>query len=1174
MDEGAAKLTAATLPAYADRVTRVRREVPIVLAASALLSFTTASRAAALALPELVFAAFFVGGVLRETAGPAGPWFVLAATLLGLVIRRLDLESWALFIPGGLSGRVGRAFGPRAAIAATGVVIIERVLLSALASVVFGHYVAAILFVAPASSRLRNTTASDLSALIALLLLGWLWLRARRGHLLTSAQRARHVWIATGVLIVLLACAAIVALTRSAWPAGGMTLPGIRAGGSSGLRETLGNAGWILVAAFAALGRAAPATGVADSIPRVVHELAPPRIAGLRRAVAITSVAAVLLTAALGLFAAALIPAHLDAVWADAPLAGLAQHLGPVWIRVPMTVAVVAAAALMLGQTVRAGIWGAEAALVRLAEQETVADRLRQPDPRFGTYAAAIDTAVLAGAMTIVVSAASVTWLCAAYATAVLWTLVFQITALLRLSDRPGRPGVRVLAGVLSLASIAMLLHADGGAVGATATLLSATALLVLRARPAADVPVDSDASELLASSRLSGEDLAPSPGSILVPVRNPHLLSHLVAALRAPREHEIVVMSVRLIGGDALIDADTAHPTASERLVFSRVIALAERHSRHVRLVIVPARDIFDGVMAMVIRLRASDVYVGESATISADEQARLLGDAWERAGTPDLQVRLAIFHRSGRSDTYHLGPHAPELSARDLDLIHRIWLDAVKSVGPHLHHHDIVRAALTKMAEQLNGAQRDEALQAIRAAARPADELAAVLRSRDYTQLRDMVRNRPPTDLAELLADLPLDDQAIVFRLLPRKDAAATFEYLEQDAREALLKTLSKEDVASLLNEMAPDDRTMFLEELPATVTRELLTLLTPQERAIAVTLLGYPEKSVGRLMTPDYVAVREAWTIQQVLDYVRTHGQDSETLNVIYVVDDHGALIDDIRIREVLLTDPGRRVADLMDRRFVALKATDDQQTAVAEFRQHDRSALPVTDTAGVLIGIVTVDDVLDVAETEATRDIQRIGGSEALDEPYMEISFGKMIQKRAGWLTALFLGEMLTATAMGFFEAEISKAVVLALFIPLIISSGGNSGSQASTLVIRALALGEVTLRDWWRVIRREIGAGIALGAILGSIGFFRITVWSAFSDTYGPHWMLVAVTVAFALLGIVLWGTLVGSVLPLILRRLGFDPATSSAPFVATLVDVTGLVIYFSVALVVLRGTLL
>jgi magnesium transporter len=723
---------------------------------------------------------------------------------------------------------------------------------------------------------------------------------------------------------------------------------------------------------------------------------------------------------------------------------------------------------------------------------------------------------------------------------------------------------------------VAMLLHADGGAVGASAMLLSAASLLALRARPATETPPEIDASDLLPSSRLYGADLEPSPGSILVPVRNPHLLAHLMAALRAPREHEIVVMAVRLIGGDAVddADADTARPTDSERLVFSRAIALAERYSRHVRLVIVPARNVFDAVMATVIRLQASDVYVGESATISADAQARLLGEAWERAGTPDLQVRLAIFHRSGRSDIYHLGPHAPELSARDLDLIHRIWLDAARSVGPHLHHHDIVRAALTTMAEQLNGPERDEALQAIRAVARPADELAAVLRARDYPRLRDMVRNRPPSDLAELLADLSLEDQAVVFRLLPRKDAAATFEYLQQDAREALLKTLSKEDVASLLNEMAPDDRTMFLEELPATVTRELLSLLTPQERTIAVTLLGYPEKSVGRLMTPDYVAVREGWTIQQVLDYVRTHGQDSETLNVLYVVDEHGALIDDIRIREVLLTDPVRRVADVMDRHFIALKATDDQQTAVAEFRQHDRTVLPVTDTGGVLIGIVTIDDVLDVAEMEATKDIQRIGGSEALDEPYMDIGFGKMIQKRAGWLTALFMGEMLTATAMGFFEAEISKAVVLALFVPLIISSGGNSGSQASTLVIRALALGEVTLRDWWKVMRREIGAGLALGAILGSIGFLRISVWSAFSDLYGPHWLLVAVTVAFTLLGIVLWGTLVGSLLPFGLRRLGFDPAASSAPFVATLVDVTGLVMYFSVALIVLRGTLL
>jgi magnesium transporter len=255
-------------------------------------------------------------------------------------------------------------------------------------------------------------------------------------------------------------------------------------------------------------------------------------------------------------------------------------------------------------------------------------------------------------------------------------------------------------------------------------------------------------------------------------------------------------------------------------------------------------------------------------------------------------------------------------------------------------------------------------------------------------------------------------------------------------------------------------------------------------------------------------------------------------------------------------------------------VALKATDDQETAVAVFRKYDRVALPVTDTAGVLIGIVTIDDVLDVAEATTTKEIQRIGGSEALDEPYMRISFPRMIRKRAGWLAALFLGETLTATAMGTFEQEIQKAVILAVFVPLIISSGGNSGSQASTLVIRALALGEVGLGDWWRVIRREVAAGLALGVILGAIGIFRITLWSAFSDIYGEHWVLVAITVGVSLIGIVLWGTLIGSLLPFVLRRLGFDPATSSAPFVATLVDVTGLVIYFTVAMLVLRGTLL
>jgi magnesium transporter len=371
-----------------------------------------------------------------------------------------------------------------------------------------------------------------------------------------------------------------------------------------------------------------------------------------------------------------------------------------------------------------------------------------------------------------------------------------------------------------------------------------------------------------------------------------------------------------------------------------------------------------------------------------------------------------------------------------------------------------------------------------------------------------------------------------------------------------------------------MAPDDRTLLFGELPANVTKHLLSLLTPEERTEAITLLGYEPGSIGRLMTPHYIAVREDWSVQEVMDFVREHGQDSETLNVIYVVDDRGLLIDDIRMREFLVAPLTRHVSDLMDRRYVSLKATDAQEAAVEVFKREDRTALPVTDTKGILIGIVTVDDALDVAERAATRDMQRVGGSEALDEPYMDIALGPMVKKRAGWLVVLFLGEMLTATAMGFFEKEIERAVVLALFVPLIISSGGNSGSQASTLVIRAMAVGELRLRDWWRVIRRETFSGVMLGAILGSIGFLRISVWSIFSTIYGPHWLLVAATVGLALVAIVLWGTLVGSMLPLILRRLGFDPATSSAPFVATLVDVTGLVIYFSVGLVVLKGTLL
>jgi len=429
-------------------------------------------------------------------------------------------------------------------------------------------------------------------------------------------------------------------------------------------------------------------------------------------------------------------------------------------------------------------------------------------------------------------------------------------------------------------------------------------------------------------------------------------------------------------------------------------------------------------------------------------------------------------------------------------------------------------------------------------------------------------------PHDAADAIAALAPPEQITAFEALPDRPAAAVFEYLPPATQRALSDAMGPARTAAMLNYVSPDDRTRFLSELPRQARKDLLALLSPEESAEAAELLAYAPGAVGRLMTPHYIAVREGSTVREVLDYVRENGQDSETLNVIYVVDAKGVLIDDIRMREFLLVSLDKRVSELMDRHFVTLHTTDHQEGALAVFRREDRTALPVVDGAGVLVGIVTIDDILDVAADAATREMQQFGGSEALDEPYMRVSLLGMIKKRAGWLVVLFLGEMLTATAMGFFEKEIAKAVVLALFVPLIISSGGNSGSQASTLVIRALAVGDVALRDFWRVIRREVMAGLALGIILGTIGFLRISIWSAFSNLYGPHWLLVAMTVSLALVGVVLWGTLIGCGLPFILRRLGFDPATSSAPFVATLVDVTGLIIYFSVGIVILRGTLL
>ncbi len=455
--------------------------------------------------------------------------------------------------------------------------------------------------------------------------------------------------------------------------------------------------------------------------------------------------------------------------------------------------------------------------------------------------------------------------------------------------------------------------------------------------------------------------------------------------------------------------------------------------------------------------------------------------------------------------------------------------------------------------------------------------DDLQALLDAGHLRDVRTRLEACGASEAADLIEALEAPaDRATAFGALGHDAAADVFEYLGHDARTALVDDLASEQerLADLLERVDDDDRTAFFANLPGPAVQRLLTLLSPKERDVAVRLLGYPPESVGRLMTTEYVAVRPDWTAAQALRQIRRYGTDSETIHVLYVVERGWRLVATVGIRDVLLADGETPVRDVMNARVQALTATDDQEEAVAAFRETDRTALPVVDAAGVLLGIVTVDDVLDVAEAEATEDIQKLGGLEALGAPYLQTPFWTLVRKRTGWLVILFFGEMLTATAMGIYEAEIAKAVVLALFVPLIISSGGNSGSQAASLIIRALAVGEVTLTDWWRLVRRETLTGLVMGAILGAVGMLRITVWALAFGSYGEHWPLIALTIGLSLVGVVLWGTLSGALLPLIMQRVGFDPAASSAPFVATLVDVTGLVIYFTVASVLLRGTLL
>jgi magnesium transporter len=434
---------------------------------------------------------------------------------------------------------------------------------------------------------------------------------------------------------------------------------------------------------------------------------------------------------------------------------------------------------------------------------------------------------------------------------------------------------------------------------------------------------------------------------------------------------------------------------------------------------------------------------------------------------------------------------------------------------------------------------------------------------------------KSMQPSEVAQIFLNLPASSAVKAFQAFPEKNKIVLFPYLDNLVQKQIIQDIPKDQASKILNSISSDDLLIFLSQLKGIELSETLEYLNEKNKKAAHNLLGYPKESVARLINTEFVTIKKEMTIDEAMTHLRKYHQDSETANVVYVVDGEGKLIDDVPIRRLVLNEPGKRVEDIMDGFYVKLNIEDSKETAVDIFKQYDRAALPVTNDRNVLLGVITADDVLDLEEEKNTKEMQRFGGLESLEYPYVKTSFFSLIRKRAGWLIVLFLGEMLTATAMGYFDKEISKAVVLALFVPLIISSGGNSGSQAATLIIRAMALRELSFRDWWFVMRREILSGLTLGIILGAIGFLRITAWENLHwYEYGPHWLLVAITIFFSLIGIVMWGTLSGSMIPMVLKRFKLDPAASSAPFVATLVDVTGLIIYFSIAAIVLRGTLL
>ncbi len=452
---------------------------------------------------------------------------------------------------------------------------------------------------------------------------------------------------------------------------------------------------------------------------------------------------------------------------------------------------------------------------------------------------------------------------------------------------------------------------------------------------------------------------------------------------------------------------------------------------------------------------------------------------------------------------------------------------------------------------------------------------EFEELIRAKDWVTLKEVLNDVPAVDVSELLEELDNEVAVVIFRLLKKEKAADVFSYLSTAKGAELLDMFTAQQLSDMMSNLEPDERVALMEELPGHLTQRVLNSMEKDDRKLVQKLLGYPEESVGRLMTPRYVKVKKDWTIQKSMDHIRRFGHSAETVNVIYVVDEKEKLIDDLRLNQLILADLDARISSIMDESFEALSAFDDQEEAVKMLSKYDRVAMPVVDSGGILVGIVTVDDVIDVAEEETTEDMQLMAGMDALDNYYSQTSVTEMVKKRIGWLVILFMGQMLTVTAMATYESALAAAAILSFFIPMIISSGGNSGSQAATLIIRALSTDDINLEDWKKVLKREFLSGALLGGFIGLMGSIVIALWMMYrGELLSIQLVLQALTVGCSLVGVVLFGNLSGSMLPFVMTKFGLDPAVTSAPFVATLVDVTGIIIYFSIALLLLQGVVL